>query len=191
MNVALRRSMTLEDFLVWEAKQPDRYEFDGFQPVAMNGGTVAHATIGANLVIELGSRLRGKACRAYGAGLKILVAGRVRYPDAFVACSPIANDSTWRTDPVVVFGVLSESTAIVDQTIKNAEYRATSSIQRYVMLSQQSISANVYERRGDQWTGTLVTSLDAVIAMPELGIELPLAALYDGLTFDVLKGVPG
>ena len=185
MNVALRRTMTLEDFLAWEAKQPERYEFDGFQPVAMNGGTVAHATIGTNLVIELGSRLRGTSCRAYGAGLKILVAGRVRYPDAFVACSPSANDSTWRTDPVVVLEVLSESTALVDQTVKNAEYRATPSIQRYVMLSQQSIAANVYERSGSQWIGTLVTSLDAMLAMPELGIELPLAALYDGLTFDV------
>ncbi len=184
MNVVLRRTMTLEEFLVWEAMQPERYEFDGFQPVAMNGGTVAHAILGANLVFELTGRLRGKSCRAYGAGLKILVAGRVRYPDAFVACSPVANDSTWRTDPVVVFEVLSESTALVDQTTKNAEYRATPSIQRYVMLSQESVSANVYERSGDQWIGTLVTAPDAVLAMPELGIELPLAALYDGLGFD-------
>ena len=184
MNVALRPTMTLEDFLVWEAKQPEKYEFDGFQPVARNGGTLAHALIGSNLVIELGIRLRGRQCRAYGAGLKILVAGRVRYPDAFVACSPITPDATWLTDPVVVFEILSESTAVVDQTIKNAEYRATPSIQRYVMLSQQSISANIYERAGDRWIGSLVTFPDAMLAMPELGIELPLAALYEGLSFD-------
>ncbi len=59
MNVALRRTMTLEDFLIWEAKQPQRYEFDGFQPVAMNGSTLAHALISSNLVIELGICLRG------------------------------------------------------------------------------------------------------------------------------------
>lgn len=184
MNVALRRSMTLEEFLVWEAKQPERYEFDGFQPVAMNGGTVAHAAISMNLALELGNRLRGKQCRPFGVGLKILVAGRARYPDAFVARSPVVNDATWLTEPVVVFEVLSKSTAIVDQTTKNAEYRATPSIQRYVMLSQESISANVYERSGGQWVGTLVTAPDAVLAMPEIGIELPLAALYDGLSFD-------
>src|ERR1700712_5502807 len=124
MNVALRRTMTLDDFLAWEAAQPERYEFYGLQPIAMNGGTVAHATIATNLIIELGFRLRGKQCRAYGSDLKIIVVGRVRYPDAFVACSPVANDATWLTDPVVVFEVLSESTAIVDQTTKNAEYRA-------------------------------------------------------------------
>lgn len=184
MNVALRRTMTLDDFLIWEAKQPERYEFDGVQPVAMNGGTVAHALIGSNLIAELTTRLSGTQCRAYGAGLKILVAGRVRYPDVFVACSPITPDATWLTDPVVVFEILSESTAVVDQTIKNAEYRATPSIQRYVMLSQQSISANIYERAGDRWVGTLITAAGAMLVMPELGIELPLAALYDGLSFN-------
>ena len=54
------------------------------------------------------------------------------------------------------------------------------------MLSQESISAVIYERVGDEWVGSLVTNPTAVLAMPELGIELPLAALYDGLEFDTL-----
>jgi len=108
----------------------------------------------------------------------------VRYPNAFVACTPASNEATWRTDPVVVFEILSESTAVIDQTTKNADYRATPSIRRYVMLSQESISANVYERIGDGWIGTLVTDPTSVLAMPEIGVELPLAALYDGLEFD-------
>ena len=185
MNVALRRTMTLDDFLVWEAEQPERYEYDGFGPVAMNGGTAAHDTIRMNLGSELVVRLRGSSCRAHGADLKILVAGRVRYPDAYVTCTPIANGATWTSDPVVVFEITSKSTAAIDQTTKNAEYRATPSIRRYIMLSQESISANVYERIGDGWVGTLVTDPMAVLAMPEIGIELPLAALYDGLEFDM------
>ena len=110
----------------------------------------------------------------------------MRYPDAFVACSPIIPNATWLAEPVVVFEAHSESTAIIDQTTKNVEYRDTPSIQRYVMLPVQSISANVYQRCNDQWIGTLGTAPDAVLSMPELGIELPLAALYDGLTFDNL-----
>ena len=66
MNVALRRTMTLDDFLVWEANQPEKYEFDGFGPVAMNGGTMAHDTIRMNLGSQLVVRLRGKTCRAHG-----------------------------------------------------------------------------------------------------------------------------
>ncbi len=37
MTVALRRRMTLPEFLAWEDAQELRYEFDGFQPVAMTG----------------------------------------------------------------------------------------------------------------------------------------------------------
>jgi hypothetical protein len=36
MNIALRKSMTLE-VLAWENRQGLKYEFDGSQPVAMNG----------------------------------------------------------------------------------------------------------------------------------------------------------
>ncbi len=149
-----RRTMTLDDFLAWEANQPERYEFDGFGPVAWNSGTAAHSTVGTNLIAELCGRLRGKPCRAYGSLLKILVAGRVRYPDAFVACTPASNDATWITDPAVVFEVLSESTALIDCTTKNAEYRAALSVRRYVMLSSESIAAIIYERTGDYWVGT-------------------------------------
>ena len=33
--------MTLEEFLVWEERQELRYEFDGFVPMAMTGGSAA------------------------------------------------------------------------------------------------------------------------------------------------------
>ena len=49
MNVALRKAMTLAEFLAWEERQPLRHEFDGVQPIAMTGGTVAHAGIQRNL----------------------------------------------------------------------------------------------------------------------------------------------
>ena len=45
MNVALRPTMTLEQFLRWEERQELRYEFDGIRPIAMTGGTKAHSLI--------------------------------------------------------------------------------------------------------------------------------------------------
>ena len=176
--------MTLDAFLAWEANQPEKYEFDGFGPVATRDVTVAHSILNTNLIAELAGRLRGKPCRARGSILKTLVAGCVRYPDAFVSCTPMSNDATWCADPVVVFEVLLTSTALTDCTTKNAEYRDTPSIRRYVMLSSENIAAVIYERTGDCWIGTLVTDPAAVLAMPEIGIELPLAALYDGLEFN-------
>ena len=87
---AVLRPMSLEAFLDWESGQASRYEFDGFQPVARTGVSAAHSTIQANLLISIGGRLRGHRCRILGSAFKILVAGRIRYPDAFIFHAPIA-----------------------------------------------------------------------------------------------------
>ena len=63
MNVALRKCMTLEQFLAWEIRQELRYEFDGANPVAMNGVRVEHAIIESNLNAALRDRLKGTPCR--------------------------------------------------------------------------------------------------------------------------------
>jgi Uma2 family endonuclease len=92
----------------------------------------------------------------------------------------VARDATVVNDPVVVFEVLSPSTASVDHVVKNQEYRDTPSIQRYVMLEQDFVGGIMFARVGDDWLGHVLGS-DAVLAMPEIGIELPLAELYEGL----------
>jgi len=177
MNVALRLPMTLQQFLAWEERQELRYEFDGFQPVAMAGGTAAHAAVQRNLIIALGVRLRGKLCQAYGSELKIEVAGRIRYPEAFVVCTPVPPRSTVVTDPVVVFEVLSDGTANDDLVLKNAEYRATPSIQRYVILQQTHAGAIVFARKGEDWITEIVND-KGVLLMPEIGIEIPMTEIY-------------
>ena len=127
MNVALRRAaMSREEFLAWEERQELRYEFDGGKPIAMAGGTAAHAAIARNLLFSLTGALRGKPCQPYGSDLKISVAGSIRYPDAFVVCTPVQPRATIITDPVMVFEILSASTINEDAVVKNAEYRAIS-----------------------------------------------------------------
>lgn len=45
--------MTVAEFLAWEKRQEFRFEFDGFQPVAMTGGTlrtIASRSIGGDML---------------------------------------------------------------------------------------------------------------------------------------------
>lgn len=178
MNVALRKPMTLDQFLAWEEGQDLRYEFDGLQPIAMAEGTAAHSAIQRNILFSLTGRLRGMRCQPHGSELKIQVAGRIRYPEAFVVCTPVPPRSKVVTDPVVVFEVLSDGTANDDLVVKNAEYRATPSIQRYVVLQQTHAGATVFARKGEDWVTELVSGGEALLRMPEIGIEIPLAELY-------------
>ncbi len=189
MNVALRSPMTLQQFLMWEERQDLRYEFDGFQPVAMAGGTAAHAAVQSNLIAALVVRLRGKPCRSYGSELKIEVAGRIRYPEAFVVCTPVPPRATVVTDPVVVFEVLSDGTANDDLVLKNAEYRATPSIQRYVILQQTHAGAIVFTRKDEDWITEIVND-QGILHMPEIGIEIPMAEIYADIDLTVEQDAP-
>ncbi|MFL5288680.1 MAG: Uma2 family endonuclease [Rhodopila sp.] len=182
MSVALQKRMSLETFLAWEEQQELRWEFDGFEPVAMTGGTAEHSAIQRNLIFALTGRLRGKPCQPYTSDLKIAVAGSIRYPDASVVCSPIPRGTRVVTDPVAVCEVLSPSTASTDIGIKNPEYRDTPSIQHYIMLSQDDQRVTIFARAGDDWIGHIAFG-DAVLDMPEIGIEIPLAELYEGVSF--------
>ncbi len=185
MNLALRRPMALAEFLEWVERQPLRYEFDGVGPVAMTGGTAGHADIQANLAAALRTRLRGNPCRFYGSDLKFQVAeGHVRYPDGMVVCSPVDRTATVIYDPVIVFEVLSPSTAGNDRIVKAREYQATPSVQRYVMLEQDAVGATVYARCGEAWTHEILVA-DSILALPEIGVSLPLTELYEGLVFEV------
>jgi Uma2 family endonuclease len=190
MNVPLRKAMTLAEFLDWEEQQPLRYEFDGVQPIAMTGGTAAHAFIQRNLAISIGGRLRGQACQFVGNDLKIEVAGKIRYPNGFVVCSPLPVQSTVVRDPVVVFEVLSNSTARTDLVTKNHEYAATPSVRRYVILSQDEMAGTMFERVGDDWVGHLLAA-NTVLSMPEIGIEVTLAELYEGVDFSAATAGEG
>ena len=174
--------MTLDAFLDWESRQEYKYEFDGFQPVAMTGVSVAHSTIQINLTSALASRLRGHRCRVHGSDLKIRVMGRIRYPDAFIVCAQLALGDYVVDDPVVVFEILSPSTSDIDRFEKNAEYRDTPSIQRYVMLEQSRRGVTVFSRDGGDWVGHVLFG-DGELDLPEIGISVPLAELYEGVTF--------
>ncbi len=190
MNLAPRKPMTLAEFLELEERQPLRYEFDGVGSVAMTGGTAGHTVIERNLAMAIGGRLRGHPFRYYGNDLKFQVAeGHIRYPDGMVVCSPVARTATAVHDPVIIFEVLSVSTAREDRIVKAREYQATPSVRRYVMLEQDSVGATVYARSSEMWTHDILIA-DSILFLPEIAVELPLAELYEGIVFEEQEAGP-
>lgn len=182
MSTVVRQPhMTREEFLDWTAVQNDRYEFDGFQPVAMTGGTRNHSRIVQNVAFALRGRLRGSGCEPLGPDVGVATVGdAVRYPDALVTCT--AGPGTDRIIPgvVVVFEVLSPTSGRIDRIDKVREYQAVPSIRRYVILEHSSAPLSVYARAnaGDPWLATALTEND-VLRMPEIGVDIPVAEFYE------------
>ena len=124
------------------------FEFDGFAPVAMTGGSVNHSQIGQNIVSALRTRLRGSGCRPLGPDAGVATVGdRVRYPDALVTCAKFPGTVRLVPGVVVVFEVLSPGSGRIDRIEKVPEYRAVSSIRRYVIAERDSAALQVLSRK--------------------------------------------
>ena len=100
-----------------------------------------------------------------------------------VVCSRVDPTAKVVHDPVVIFEVLSPSTAAKDRIVKAREYQATPSVKRYVMLEQERIGATVLVRAQDGWSA-LILKDDDTLDMPEIGLAIPLAEFYEGLAFE-------
>lgn len=170
---------TIAEFLNWECRQPIRYEWDGVQAVAMVGGSFAHTEIASRLYDALRPALRGGPCTVVRPDLKVLTkrGTRARYPDLVVTCAPIQPSDSEVPEPLLIVEVLSETTAAADRGAKRAEYAALPSQRRYVMLAQDEAVALVCERS----EGLAERVVQGVLDIPELGLSVPMAQIYEVL----------
>ena len=175
--------MTRDRFFGWAQARGERYEFDGFAPVAMTGGTARHSRIAQNLYFALRIRLQRTGCTTLGPDAGVATIGdAVRYPDALVTCTTFPDTVNLVPGVVVIFEVLSPTSGRIDRIVKVREYAAVPSVLRYVVLEHGSIGITVFERtEGDQkWIASTLTA-DDVLPLPEIGVEIPLTELYDGV----------
>ena len=192
MDNALRESWTQEEFFNWAQGQESRYEFDGFEPVAMTGGFANASAIGVNLILALGNRLRGTGCRPLGpdAGVETINKA-VRYPDALITWSKFNRADLAIPGVIVVFEVTSPSPSSIraDRIEKVAEYAAVPSILRYVIVETAKIELTVLERtHSDEPWRTTILSKEAILQIPELGIEIPVAEIYEDIIASDTRG---
>ncbi len=182
-----RKHWSWEEYLDWEQCQGRKYELVDGQVHAMVGGPGDHDSICNNLRSALLARLRGGPCRVQGPDLKLRANENVRYPDALIDCGPPVQGRLLAQEPVAVFGVLSRSTAWIDQTIKLRDYDSVASIRFYVLISQDEPRVLVYRRdesgRLAAHAAQLLEGLSAFLVLTDPDVTIPLQNLFDGVEF--------
>ncbi|BCX18715.1 MAG: hypothetical protein KatS3mg117_2397 [Geminicoccaceae bacterium] len=181
-----KEDLSLGGFLDWENRQPERFELVGGVVRMMAGGTLGHDQIGANIIGELRNRLRGGRCRVQGSNLKVVSPrGDVMYPDAFVRCGPGDPRATHVDDPVLVVEVLSPSTALHDLTRKRLAYQSIPSLKVVLWVHPDRMRVDLMRRRDPGWVDEEpAEGPQGVVVLPELGIELPLSEIYEGVSLE-------
>jgi Uma2 family endonuclease len=171
--------MSLDDFLVWEAEQPERYEYCNGAIVAMVGATFNHVVVTVNVVSELRRLLRGGPCVALANDLKVRVEElqSVFYPDVVVTCDARDFGQSAFEHPTVVIEVLSPSTRGYDRDEKFDAYRRLPSLADYVMIDPDARVALVSSRDGDSWR-LFEGAVAGDLRIPSLGVTVGAAELW-------------
>lgn len=187
MSLLEIQSFTLEEFFAWQAGQDERYELvGGFPARMMTGASNRHDVITSNIQGELRNRLKGKPCRPFtGDGAVETFPGQIRRPDAGIDCGAFDPDGYLASEPVVVFEVLSPSTRDFDRLRKVEEYKRVPTMRHVVVVEPKRPQVLVWSRAGEgQWQPDEIVGLDGTIRLVAVSLELPLAELYDRLTFE-------
>ncbi|MFY9345987.1 MAG: Uma2 family endonuclease [Planctomycetota bacterium] len=173
------------EYLANEVRSPARHEYVGGFPYAMAGASNAHNQIASNILIALGSRLRGRPCRAFNSDTKVRIRLpfqlRFYYPDVSVTCRPNPPADSFQDEPSVIVEVLSPQTRRIDEGEKCLAYTAIPSLAVYMMVEPQSVEVAVLRRTAAGFVREVHDGLAASVPLPEIGCELPLAEVYDGL----------
>lgn len=179
--------VSVEEYLAGELTSPVKHEYLGGIVYAMAGARNVHNIVATNILGTLHGRLRGKKCRPFNSDTKIRVRLsthlRFYYPDCSVICRPNSQDDSFQDDPAVIFEVISQSTRRIDTGEKKDAYLTIPSLSAYVLVEQESAAAVVYRRTDEGFVAELYDGMDAVIPLPEIDAELPLAEVYSGVEF--------
>lgn len=175
--------MTWEEYLAFEEQSPYRHEYVNGVVYAMSGASLAHNRIAQKLVVAFGSHLRGGPCEPFFLEAKLEIrTGRDKimyYPDAMVSCQPEDRTDQIVRNPKLVVEILSKSTQHIDRREKAMTYQRVDAIEEYLLIAQSQPRVIVH-RRAEGWQPMVYSSMDALVEFRSIGLEIPIARLYEG-----------
>lgn len=180
MAFPVEKPWTVDEFLAWERKQPERWEFVDGEPRMMVGGSFDHNTVGLRLAAHLLHRLAPRGCRVFMEAVKVRAADCLTYPDVVVTCAPVRGKDDVLFDAVLVAEVLSPSTANYDRGDKWEAYRHLPSLRHYLLIAQDRACIDLYSRDGERWVLARYDRLDQELPLTALDVAVPLAEIYAG-----------
>lgn len=181
MAEAARTLVTVAEFLAVEGAPDRRCERVGGEIVATAAPTGAHGLLVARLARAFGEQLERPFEPEVKAGIVLpWSANDFFVADLAVRCTPPSADRLRCPDPLLVAAILSASTEGRDRNLKLPAYRRIPSIRHILLVRADRRSVEHHARTGPFWRLSDLGPGD-VIRLEDLGVELALDELYEGL----------
>lgn len=179
---APEQQLTIEEFLAFTDARPEGERWELIEGVAvLNPSPVDHhQVVVANIVtyLMLHKQRTGVSWLPMpGVGTRVPISPRsLPQPDVFVkegatTGSPITEDA------LALFEVLSRSNTKADQSWRRKVYASVPNCRHYVTVSLKAVEVDAYDR-DSAWKRRSLTNLEDILAMPALGLSIPLVDIY-------------
>jgi Uma2 family endonuclease len=187
--------MSVQDYLYLDRSTPDgKYEYLDGSARLMSGGSVEHDLIAYNTRVALNLHFFSGPCAVFGSDMQTLVGvkpdGRENYfyPDVTLSCDVAdrRRGNKLIRSPRIVVEVLSPGMEVVDRGKKLDAYKACSSIQEIVLISQFSPYVEVYRRNEEDaasWSHAFYTS-GMEVELASVDVRISMDEIYKGIDFD-------
>lgn len=179
---AARTRVTYAEYVSFETASDAKHEFVCGVVIAMAGGTIEHGRLMTRLTVLVSAALGDKPCLVLPSDVRVRIraADRATYPDLHIVCGEVERDpedDRAVVNPVVIFEVLSPTTAESDRGDKFAAYRRLRSLRHYVLVSQEERRIDVYRRDGRRWVLDEFGATER-FAVDSVGVELAVDDVY-------------
>ena len=185
MTAEAQRRWSWEEYLTHERESETKSEFLNGEIFALSGASRKHNLAAWNLVAALSPQIKQRGCEGYAGDMRVRIpaTGLGTYPDLVVVCDePRFEDDKEDTllNPTLIIEVLSPSTEDYDHGKKFAHYRSLPSLQVYVLVAQEEVHVELFERqRDDRWVLSETRDVGETLELPVIGASLALADVYD------------
>ena len=171
------------EYLELERQSQFKHEYQRGLVYAMAGTKKFHAQITHNLDNLLGTYLKNTPCSVYVADIKVKIelADCYYYPDLSVTCDKrdVETNDDFILSPKLIIEVLSKSTERFDKTDKFLDYQRLTSLQEYVLVSQDKIQVECHRKQeSGQWVSQCY-GIGDIVELHSIGFTCPIEKIYD------------
>lgn len=174
-----------QQYLELERKAVEKTELHEGLLITMTGASIKHNQVVSNLIISIGTHLKGKSCSVYPSDLRVHIPinNSFTYPDLTIVCGkPELLDDQFDTvlNPSVIIEVLSPSTENYDRGNKFFISQQIHSLKEYILVNSVLNMVQVITKKEDGlWKFETITDLTASFFIKTIAVEISLQEVYD------------
>lgn len=174
-----------EAYLAAERKAVEKSELHEGLLIKMTGASVKHNQVVRNLIVTIGSYLKGKSSEVFPGNLRVHIPknNSFTYPDLTIVCGQhelLDNQFDNLLNPSVIIEVLGPSTEHYDRGSKFFIYQQIPSLKEYILVNSSLSMVQVISKKEDGlWKFDTITDPASSFFIQTISLEITLADVYD------------